>query len=275
MNEVLNQKNAKIQEQIEKLEEQNNQLVDLTKQLEEATRAKLIFFTNISHEFRTPLTLILGSTDLMLESSTIQKEEKRSLHMIKKNGRKLLSLINELLDFSSYENNQMTVNYSRVDLKLFLEEINTMFMDIAKKKCIRFAFQPGNEAFDIQTDKNKVEKIYFNFLSNAFKFVKEGGNVKVSLVNLEDRHRIRLSVFNSDSYIPEERCKDIFKMFYTGNPLDENSSGIGLALSKSLSLSNSPISRRKDPRRMRTMISLMHPPLWPQTKSPTIRIRPS
>ena len=234
MNEVLNQKNAKIQEQIEKLEEQNNQLIDLTKQLEEATRAKLIFFTNISHEFRTPLTLILGSTDLMLESSTIQKEEKRSLYMIKKNGRKLLSLINELLDFSSYENNQMTVNYSRVDLKLFLEEINTMFMDIAKKKCIRFVFQPGNEAFDIQTDKNKVEKIYFNFLSNAFKFVKEGGNVKVSLVNLEDRHRIRLSVFNSDSYIPEERCKDIFKMFYTGNPLDENSSGIGLALSKSL-----------------------------------------
>ena len=234
MNEVLNQQNAKIQEQIQKLEAQNNQLVDLTKQLEEATQAKLVFFTNISHEFRTPLTLILGSTDLMLESSNLQNEDKRSLYMIKKNGRKLLSLINELLDFSSYENNQMTVNYSRVDLKLFLEEINTMFMDIAKKKYIRFNFQPSDDSFDIRMDKNKVEKIYFNFLSNAFKFVKEGGNVKVSLTNLADRHRIRLSVFNSDSYIPEEMCRDIFKMFYTGNPLDANSSGIGLALTKSL-----------------------------------------
>ena len=88
MNEVLNQQNAKIQEQIQKLEAQNNQLVDLTKQLEEATQAKLVFFTNISHEFRTPLTLILGSTDLMLESSNLQNEDKRSLYMIKKNGRK-------------------------------------------------------------------------------------------------------------------------------------------------------------------------------------------
>lgn len=234
MNEVLNQQNAQIQEQIQKLEAQNNQLVDLTKQLEEATQAKLAFFTNISHEFRTPLTLILGSTDLMMESSGLQNEDKRSLNMIRKNGRKLLSLINELLDFRTYENNQMTVNYSQVDLKLFIDEINTMFMDIAKKKLIRFIFQPTQDSFVIQTDKNKVEKIYFNFLSNAFKFVKEGGTVQVNLSKNPDKREISLSVFNSDSYIPEEMRKDIFKMYYTGNPLDANSSGIGLALSKSL-----------------------------------------
>ena len=234
MNEVLNQQNAQIQEQIQKLETQNNQLVDLTKQLEEATQAKLAFFTNISHEFRTPLTLILGSTDLMMESSGLQNEDKRSLQMIRKNGRKLLALINELLDFRTYENNQMTVTYSQVDLKSFLEEINTMFMDIAKKKFIRFIFQPAKDSYEVQVDKNKVEKIYFNFLSNAFKFVKEGGTVQVDLSKLAAQREIRLSVFNSDSFIPEEIRKDIFKMYYTGNPLDANSSGIGLALSKSL-----------------------------------------
>lgn len=234
MNEVLNQQNAKIQEQIQKLEAQNNQLVDLTRQLEEATQAKLVFFTNISHEFRTPLTLILGSTDLMLESSTLQNEDKRSLYMIKKNGRKLLSLINELLDFRTYENKQMTADYSRVDLKQFLEEINAMFMDIARKKYVRFSFLSGNESFDIQMDKNKLEKIYFNILSNAFKFVKEGGTVQVELSKLTDKRQIRLSIFNSDSYIPEATSRNIFKMFYTGNPLDANSSGIGLALTQSL-----------------------------------------
>ena len=234
MNEVLNQQNAQIQEQIQKLETQNNQLVDLTKQLEEATQAKLAFFTNISHEFRTPLTLILGSTDLMMESSGLPNEDRHSLQMIRKNGRKLLSLINELLDFRTYENSQMAVNYSQVDLKLFLEEINTMFMDIAKKKFIRFVFQPAKDSYEVQIDKNKVEKIYFNFLSNAFKFVKEGGTVQVSLSKLPEQREIRLSVFNSDSFIPEETRKDIFKMYYTGNPLDVNSSGIGLALSKSL-----------------------------------------
>ena len=234
MNEVLNQQNIQIQEQIQKLETQNNQLVDLTKQLEEATQAKLAFFTNISHEFRTPLTLILGSTDIMMDSSNLQNEDKRSLQMIKKNGRKLLSLINELLDFRSYENSHMSVSYSLVDLKLFLEEINTMFMDIAKKKFVRFIFQPAKDSYEVRIDMNKVEKIYFNFLSNAFKLVKEGGTVRVNLSKLADQREIRLSVFNSDSFIPEDVRRDIFKIYYKGNPLDANSSGIGLALSKSL-----------------------------------------
>jgi signal transduction histidine kinase/DNA-binding response OmpR family regulator len=234
MNEVLNERNAQIQEHIQKLEAQNNQLVDLTKQLEDATQAKLVFYTNVSHEFRTPLTLILGSTDMLLESSTLQNEDKRSLNMIKRNGSKLLFLIHELLDFRTYDNNKMTVDYSRVDLKLFLEEINNLFTDIVRKKTIQFSFRSDYDSFDLQTDKNKLEKIYFNILSNAFKFVKEGGTVTVGLEKIADKRQIRLSVFNSHSYIPEDKIQDIFKMFYTGNPFDLNSSGIGLALTKSL-----------------------------------------
>lgn len=234
MNEILNRQNAKIQEQIQTLEDQNNQLTDLTKQLEEATRDKEIFYTNISHEFRTPLTLILGSTDLLSESATLQNEDKRSLYMIRKNGRKLLALINEILDFSACESHQMTIDYSDVELNQFLEGINAMFMDVARKKFIHFSFKPTEGAFDVQMDKNKLEKIYFNILSNAFKYVKEGGSVAVTLTRQADKGQAAISVFNSDSFISEAAQRNIFKMFYTGSPMGANSSGIGLALTKSL-----------------------------------------
>lgn len=234
MNEVLNEQNIKINEQVQKLEAQNNQLVNLTKQLEDATQAKLVFFTNVSHEFRTPLTLILGSIDLLLESQDLSSEHKRSLLMIKRNSGKLLSLINEILDLRTYENNQMKVNYSRVNLKTFLEDINTMFMDIVRVKCVNFNFFAQAGTFDILMDRNKLEKIYFNILSNAFKYVKEGGSVRVYLSADEGESKAIISVFNSDSFIPEDMRNEIFKRFYKIDPLDSNSSGIGLALAMSL-----------------------------------------
>lgn len=233
MNTTLNEQNVKINDQVETLKEQNTKLVDLAKQLEDATQEKMMFFTNISHEFKTPLTLILGSIELLSESN-ISSEQRHSLSMISKNSNKLLALINEILEFRVYENNQMKVNYSRINIKSFMEDINVLFMDITKAKRIKFNFTYDLDKTDIHIDPNKYEKIYFNILSNAFKFVKDEGIINVRFSKADNDSNVLLSIFNSDSYIPEGTRKEIFTRFYKMNPMDGNSTGIGLALTKSL-----------------------------------------
>lgn len=217
------------------LEEQKNQLISLSRQLEEATHAKLVFFTNISHEFRTPLTLILGPVETLLSGSNLSDEQKKLLDLVKRNSNMLLNLISQVIEFRSHENGKMRAYFSRSDIKLFLEELNIVFSDYAKRKQVDFFFEATDNTLDMWFDKEKVEKIYFNLLSNAFKHTERGGIIKTSLRKeiMEGKEFAKIEVYNKGKAIPQDKIKSIFERFYKVNPNDAGT-GIGLALTNAL-----------------------------------------
>ena len=213
------------------LKRQKEQLEIVSKQLEEATQAKLLFFTNISHEFKTPLSLILGPVQTLLAHNSLPKEEQDLLFLIKKNSNRLLHLISEVIEFRSYENNKMQIYFTKGNLKSFLSELNSFFTDPIKQKKLNFQFLAEDTSFEMAFDKEKVEKIYFNLLSNALKFTPQEGRISVSLEKQGEYASLR--VFNSGSYIPKDKQNEVFEHFYKINP-DSEGSGIGLALVQAL-----------------------------------------
>ena len=221
------------------LKRQKEQLEIVSKQLEEATQAKLLFFTNISHEFKTPLSLILGPVQTLLAHNSLPKEEQDLLFLIKKNSNRLLHLISEVIEFRSYENNKMQMYFTKGNLKSFLNELNSFFTDRIKQKKLNFQFVAEDTSFEMAFDKEKVEKIYFNLLSNALKFTPQEGSINVSLTKedlplpLSKGEVAVLRVFNNGSYIPKDKQNEVFEHFYKINP-DSEGSGIGLALVQAL-----------------------------------------
>ena len=221
------------------LKRQKEQLEIVSKQLEEATQAKLLFFTNISHEFKTPLSLILGPVQTLLAHNSLLKEEQDLLFLIKKNSNRLLHLISEVIEFRSYENNKMQMYFTKGNLKSFLNELNSFFTDRIKQKKLNFQFVAEDTSFEMAFDKEKVEKIYFNLLSNALKFTPQEGSINVSLTKEDlplppSKGEVAvLRVFNSGSYIPKDKQNEVFEHFYKINP-DSEGSGIGLALVQAL-----------------------------------------
>ncbi|GAB6119543.1 hybrid sensor histidine kinase/response regulator transcription factor [Dysgonomonas termitidis] len=234
-NRLLAHQNEEIKRQAEELREQKEQLLAISKQLEEATHAKLVFFTNISHEFKTPLSLILGPVESLLTDGYLTKEQHELLTLVKKNSNRLLYLISEIIEFRSYENGKMNMHFSEGNLKEFIEDVNPLFSEWIKRKRVNFSFSTDGTSFDMVFDKEKVEKIYFNLISNALKFVNISGEVKVKLKkkNLERGDFAELSVFNSGSYIPPEILKNVFDRFYK---VDQGSEGTGIGLSLTAAL---------------------------------------
>lgn len=227
--------NRKIQAQVEELQSQKAKLQTLTAELEEATNSKLVFFTNVSHEFKTPLTLILGPVQELLASDELGQDSREMLQIVWRNAARLYSLINEILDFRTFENGKMTVEYQYADMKEYITELNRLFFDIMRRRKISFSFEAEDCDFKVAFDKNKFEKIYFNLMSNALKHVKPSGTIRslLRVVKVDGLENIELTVFNTDSYIPEDKVKEIFLRFYKiGNEI--GSSGVGLALTYSL-----------------------------------------
>ena len=235
LNHTLNQQNEDIKKQVEELESQKRQLISLSKQLEEATQAKLVFFTDISHDFKTPLTLITGPVQQLLASEDLSDRDRESLDIVQRNGYRLMNLLSQILEFRTYEQGKMRINPTVIRLDLFLEEINDLFSKFVEEKQILFEFLKDESDYEIPVDTEKIEKIYFNLLSNAFKFVPSGGSIRVTLSQnrTEGKQELMLSVFNSGSYIEHEKIDRIFERFYH---LDNRhgSSGIGLALTQAL-----------------------------------------
>lgn len=235
LNKELNSHNIQIQKQVEELRMQKNQLQALSAELEEATNAKLVFFTNVSHEFKTPLTLILGPVQELLASNGISSAVKETVRVIYRNASRLYSLINEILDFRTYENGKMTVNYEYADIKEYIAELNKLFYDTLRRRRISFYYEVGDADFVMAFDRNKFEKIYFNLMSNALKYVGESAVIRTGLrtVEIDGIENVEIIVYNSDSYIPDDKVNDIFRRFYkVGN--EYGSSGVGLALTYSL-----------------------------------------
>ena len=230
----LEEQRDKLEGQRDKLEEQRDQLIQLSHQLEEATHAKLVFFTNISHDFRTPLTLIADPVEHLLADKTLNGDQHRMLMLIQRNVNILLRLVNQILDFRKYENGMMEYTPVPVDILSSFEGWNESFLAAARKKHIHFSFDKmADTDYHTLADVEKLERIYFNLLSNAFKFTPENGKVTVRLSPLtkEDGRWIRFTVANTGSMISVEHIRNIFDRFYRID-MHHAGSGIGLALVK-------------------------------------------
>ena len=234
LNRELSEQKKQLEEQRDKLEEQRDQLIQLSHQLEEATHAKLVFFTNISHDFRTPLTLVADPVEQLLADRTLTGDQHRMLLLIQRNVNILLRLVNQILDFRKYENGKMEYTPVSVDILSSFEGWNESFQAAARKKHIHFSFDNMPDSnYHTQADVEKLERIYFNLLSNAFKFTPENGKVAVRLSTLtkDDSRWIRFTVSNTGSMISAEHIRNIFDRFYKID-MHHAGSGIGLALVK-------------------------------------------
>lgn len=234
LNRELSEQKRLLEEQRDQLEEQRDQLIQLSHQLEEATHAKLVFFTNISHDFRTPLTLVADPVEHLLADDTLNEDQRKMLSLIQRNVNILLRLVNQILDFRKYENGKMEFTPVPLDLLASFEGWNESFQEIARKKHIRFSFDSMPDA-DYRTlaDVEKLERIYFNLLSNAFKFTPENGKITVRLSSWmkDGQPWLRFTVTNSGTMISAEHIRSIFDRFYKID-MHHTGSGIGLALVK-------------------------------------------
>lgn len=229
-----NRLNRELSRQKEQLEEQRDQLIELSHQLEEATHAKLVFFTNISHDFRTPLTLVADPVEQLLADPSLEGDRRRMLLLVQRNVQILLRLVNQILDFRRYETGKMEFTPVPLDLLQCFVEWNDSFQAAARRKHIHFSFDSMPDTdYHTQADAEKLERIYFNLLANAFKFTPENGKVTVRLATLKKDSVpfFRFTVANTGSLISAEHIRSIFDRFYK---IDRHhtGSGIGLALVK-------------------------------------------
>lgn len=222
------------------------------KKIEEMNQVKLRFFTDIAHEFRTPLTLILGPLDkIMTSQADIEPYLKKHLNMMGRNAGRLLRLINELMEFRKIEMGKIRLSLVKADLVGFLFEVKSAFDEHARQHNIRYIFSSGTEVLETWIDKDKVEKIVYNILANSFKFTNDGGEVKIELQhvqrknhgNKDDYDFAHAEIIISDTGIgiSEKDLPRIFDRFHQvknkNNPVKSaglSGTGIGLALAKEL-----------------------------------------
>lgn len=231
---VKHHMNTELSDQKRQLEDQRDQLISLSKQLEEATHAKLVFFTNVSHDFRTPLTLVADPVEQLLEDSSLKDKQRLLLKIAHKNVSILLRLVNQILDFRKYENGKLDLSLSAIDLKEQLKEWSQSFQTLAYKKHIHFNVNIGNESdYVMMLDAEKMERIYFNLLSNAFKYTLENGVITVTLSQIQrpTGMSVLLMVSDTGTGISAKHIQHIFDRFYKID-INHNGSGIGLALVK-------------------------------------------
>lgn len=207
--------------------------------LQEMDRMKSRFFANISHEFRTPLTLILGQISNLLSNQNNPGAEEK-LKMSQRNARRLLGLINQLLDLSKLEAGGLKLNVTRGDLGVFVKSLTFTFESAARMKNINLAFQTGSgmqgkDKLIAYFDREKMETIVQNLLSNALKFTPTAGKITVAL----DRRETNVEIMVQDTGIgiPRDLLPHIFDRFYqvdSSNTREYQGTGIGLALTKEL-----------------------------------------
>lgn len=213
---------------------QRNQIEELAEEARRSSEAKLRFFTNFSHELRTPLTLILGPLeDLLSSPAELTVSQRHDLQLMRRNTQRLLQLVNQLLDFRKIDVGKMAVRATEGNLVSFLREIMDVFEKTAHKRSITFRFLPAEPVISLWFDGDILDKVFFNLLSNAFKYTPDGGQIKVS-VQRGPADTVRVSVEDTGQGIAEADQPHILEWFYQGSHSPANSSGLGLALAEGL-----------------------------------------
>lgn len=200
---------------------------------EELTQSKLRFFTNISHEIRTPITLIIGQAENLLHSQNIHPSVYNKIINIHKNAANLSGLINELLDFRKQEQGHMKLKISYVNFVEFLKETFLTFYEYAQNNGISFSFERDSDDISLWIDEEQMQKVINNLLSNAFKFTPKNGEIRISVK--EEEEDVVFSVSDSGQGILPDKIDLIFDRFYQAEqPEDIPGTGIGLALTKGI-----------------------------------------
>ncbi len=237
-NEELEARNVEVQQQKDSLEE-------AVQKIDELSKAKVKFFTNITHEFRTPLSLILGPIDKLSSVETQDTGVQNFYTLIKKNALRLQKLINQLLEVRRIESGNLALQLNKTDLVQFATEIKNLFNNQALDSDIKFKFQSDFDRLTIYFDQDKIEKILFNLLSNAFKHTEKNGSITVELRQAEkylmkdnELEFVRLVVKDTGNGMDEKILEKLFERFAVGDNEIEGqqseNSGIGLSYIKDL-----------------------------------------
>lgn len=199
----------------------------------EFDQMKIKFLTNLSHELKTPVSLIVGPIDKLI-SQEGSNEKRNQLSMVKRNGNRILNLVNQLLDFRRLEENELNLNLSCGDIISFIRDIAESFKDISDAKHINFNFSSSISHFYTGFDRDKMERVLFNLLSNAFKFTGNEGKIDIR-IEKPDESNLKILISDSGIGISKEGQEKIFDRFFqvneAGNHLNQGS-GIGLSIAK-------------------------------------------
>lgn len=220
-------------EQNEELEQQRNAQQELNKQLQEAIQSKLVFFTNVSHDLRTPLTLIAEPVAQLASASNLTPQQSTLIRIADKNVRILRRLINQILDFRKYENNKLSLHLSEIDLGKAIEDWSGSFHELARKRGMKLTVSAADDYQDttVAVDAEKIERVFFNLISNAFKYTPDGGEIDVRY-GISSDGMFTVSVADTGEGISERDLGNIFDRFYQVDRVHPNGSGIGLSLCK-------------------------------------------
>jgi signal transduction histidine kinase/ligand-binding sensor domain-containing protein/DNA-binding response OmpR family regulator len=196
---------------------------------------KLKFFTNVSHEFRTPLTLILTPVEKLMKAAN--DDQRTQFQLIHRNARRLLNLVNQLLDFRKLEVQEIKFNPFEGDIIKFISETTFSFSDMSEKKDIKLDFKSSLESLETIFDQDKLEKILFNLLSNAFKFTPEHGSVSVLVNEFQQAEGkwLEIKVIDTGIGISPDKQEKIFERFFQSDlpaSMVNQGSGIGLSITK-------------------------------------------
>ena len=262
---LVRERTLQIEGQKEQLEmqnleiiEQRDRLMDLNKKVQQANQQQMRFFTHMSHEFRTPLTLIISPLDEILNDMDQKSPLQSKLHLVKRNAKRLLHLVNQLMEVRRIKTGNIDIKAMELDLVPFLENISQPFSDLARQRNISYEFITELDSMITFIDREKLEIIFYNLVSNAIKYTRENGNIliRVSVSDTESMTQaseeevtivkqkgelypkyITIEISDTGLGIENEYLKEIFKRFYrtpAGGPEYSPGTGIGLYMTKEL-----------------------------------------
>ncbi len=220
----ISKNQQKMLEEIEKLNQQ--------KMLE----SKFVFFTNIAHEFLTPLTLIYGPAQQLLEKGNLDTYSKRYIHIIKNNADRMQKLISELMEFRKAESGHTQFHAEDVDVKNLIDYITDNYIEIGRENRIQLNIETQNLSTFV-TDRSSLEKIFFNLISNAFKYTPPSGYINIRASQNDEKNKLYFNIQNSGKGLSEKQLSELFsrfRIFEDTNINQGKSTGVGMNLTKSL-----------------------------------------
>ncbi len=245
INRKIKRRNSQLRLKNDEIEHQKQQLIILNEKIKEVNDQKVRFFMNVSHEVRTPLTLIVSPLEKWIKN--VQDPALLAdLTRMKKNTDRLTRIINQLLDFQKIESDKTQLNVSNKDIVSFTSTVKSLFDELAETRNIHYSFTSNKPSAQLWFDADKMEKILVNLLSNAFKFTHDNGTIAVDMHCYNEK--ISISVSDNGTGISKDKLPLVFDRFYTDSSDNKTGTGIGLHLTQEfVKMHGGKISVESDP----------------------------
>lgn len=245
INRKIKRRNRQLRLKNDEIEHQKQQLIILNEKIKEVNDQKVRFFMNVSHEVRTPLTLIVSPLEKWIKN--VQDPALLAdLTRMKKNTDRLTRIINQLLDFQKIESDKTQLNISNKDIVSFTTTVKSLFDELAETRNIHYSFTSNKPSAQLWFDADKMEKILVNLLSNAFKFTQDNGTIAVDMHCYDEK--ISITVSDNGTGISKDKQPLVFDRFYTDSSDNKTGTGIGLHLTQEfVKMHGGKISLESDP----------------------------